>query len=178
MNIKQAATLLTIFITSAIFASCNQNKPKPVSKNLTKTAVLINNKKDSVINNPKKNYGNATIAEPCIRCLIQAVQTNEYYKNSIRDIPAKNLLYVANWVTTGNVSDSSNSKSATSGLKLDVTDKSSSNKKLASFIYDNSLLRLYYLQGNSFDKKLQVNVRDFSLKRIRNACYWGVASGK
>jgi hypothetical protein len=177
MNFKQAAALLFIFTLSIVFASCNQNKPKPVSKNLTKTAVLINNKKDSVINNPKKNYGNATIAEPCIKCLIQAVQADSHYKASINGIPAKNLLYIANWVTTGNVADTANSKSATSGLRLDVVDKVSNDKKLASYIYDNSLARFYYLQKNSSVKKIQVNANDASLKRIRNACYWGVASG-
>jgi len=178
MKIKHALTLLTIFIILVVFTSCNQNQPKPVTKNLTKTAVLINNKKDSVINNPKKNYGNATIAEPCIKRLIQAVQADSHYKASTKGIPAKKLLYIANWVTTGNVADTSNSKSATSGLRLDVVDKASNNKKLISFIYDNSIAKLYYLQNPSFDKKMQVNAGDLSLKRIRNACYWGVASGK
>jgi hypothetical protein len=55
--------------------------------------------------------------------------------------------------------------------------KSSSLKKISSFIYDNSLARLYFID-NKLNNQMEVKISDNDLKRIRNGCYWGVASSR
>jgi hypothetical protein len=156
------------------FICCN-NKPKPVSKDIAKTAVTVNGKKDSVINNPKKNYGNATVAEPCVKCFIDIVQHTVEYKKAVESAPVKNISYVVNWAEAARPQDTAYKRSATNSLKLDIIEKSASQKKITSFVYDNALSKLYFLSMNS---KKEVNVDSGGLKRIRDKCYWGVASGK
>jgi len=102
--------------------SCN-NKPKAVSADVTKTAVTVNGKKDSVSNNPKKNYGNATVADPCVKCLIKVIQSTADYKTAVASKSANNISYVVNWAEGANTGDTTNKRSATNGLKLDVMEK-------------------------------------------------------
>ncbi|MDB5131142.1 MAG: hypothetical protein JWR02_891 [Mucilaginibacter sp.] len=61
MKIQHLALTGFLFVG---LAACDQSKPKPVSNNITKTVVTVSGKKDSVINNPEKNYGNATVSDP------------------------------------------------------------------------------------------------------------------
>lgn len=80
-----------------------------------------------------------------------------------------------NWVEGANTGDTINKRSTTNGLKLDVMEKGAANNKIASFIYDNSLSKLF-LVGNNHNTEVKVD--SISLKNIRNKCYWGVASSK
>lgn len=155
-----------------IFSACNGNKPKPVSDTLTKTTVVINNKKDSVINNPNNNYGNATIAEPCVKCIIETIKANEHYKKA--GVSEKDVKFVINYVKTLQPQDTVSEVKATNALRVDVIDKMPNPHKVSSFIYDNSVSKLYFLTANS---KLEVKTEANFLKKIRNSCYWGVASG-
>lgn len=155
--------------------SCNSDKPKSVSDDITKTEVTVNGQKDSVINNPQKKYGNATVAEPCVKCLIQVIQNTIDYKVAIASKSTKDLKYIVNWTETSPPPDTSIKHSTTNGLKVDILEKNDANTKFASFIYDNSTSKLYFVLNNG---KNEVNLNKADLKKIRNKCYWGVASSR
>jgi hypothetical protein len=162
------------FAVLLICGSCNNPKPKPVSTNIAKTTVCVSGKKDSVINNPQKKYGNATVAEPCVKCLIEVVQTTPNYKAAVAKTPINRINYVLNWTNGTTMADTANSRSATNALKLDVVDKVLKNS-IATFIFDNSLSKLFNLsKGHKIELKIDSN----GLKKIRTKCFWGVASGK
>ncbi|TSD66579.1 hypothetical protein FFF34_004005 [Inquilinus sp. KBS0705] len=160
-----------------LLASCKQNKPKPVSKDINKTSVVVNGKKDSVINNSYKNYGNATVAEPCVKCLIQVIQNDAHYKQSIVSKPVNTIKYVVNWMPSEKA-DTAKRRGATSAIKVDVIDKAGAERKLSTFIYDNSLAKIYFVDYTANNTKIEVNTEANTLKRIRNSCYWGVSSSK
>jgi hypothetical protein len=174
---SKLVSIITVVVFFIALAACNRNKPKPVSSNIVKQAVLVNGKKDSVINNPEKNYGNATVSEPCVKCLIQVVQSTNSYKTSIAGVAPQSMIYNVNWVKAEGLQDTTNGKGSTSALRVDVVEKGSNNKTLSSFIYDNSLTKLYFLNISSKSAKIELKTDSVLLKKIRNACYWGVASG-
>jgi hypothetical protein len=155
--------------------SCNNNKPKPTSNDITKTVVAVNGKKDSVVNNPQKNYGNATVAEPCVKCLIQVVQSTYKYKASVKSSPAAGITYIVNWAEGTPPADTSGKHSNTNALRLDVLDKGASKDKIASFIYNNTLSKLFFVATNN---NIEIKLAEMDLRLIRNRCYWGVASSK
>lgn len=165
--------LLTSVFAITLFVACS-NKPKPVSDTLSKTSITLNGKKDSVINNPDKNYGNATIAEPCVKCLIAAVKADGHYKKAV--VLEKDIKFVVNYIKTLQVADrDANQTKATNALRVDVIDKIPAPHRISSYIYDNSLSKLYLLAGNS---ATPLKTDTILLKKIRNSCYWGVFSGK
>jgi len=170
--------LMAILILCIVCGSCKRNKPKPVSTSITKTSVLVNGKKDSVINNPQKNYGNATVAEPCVKCLIQVIQGNDKYKAAVASVPVKNITYVVNWVEASAPPHTTNKQAVTNGLKVDVIDKGVNNRLISSFIYDNSLSKMYFVDKDQKNSKIPIDIDKTSLKKIRDKCYWGVASSK
>jgi hypothetical protein len=156
-------------------SSCNNAKPKPVSNNISKTAVCVSGKKDSVINNPQKKYGNATVAEPCVKCFIEIVQTTPNYKAAVANAPSNMISYVLNWTKGTTKADTANNRSATNALKLDVVNKSIKGSVLATFIFDNSLSKLFTIHKGS---KIELKIDKVDLQKIRDRCFWGVASGK
>jgi len=168
---------IILLATCTLITSCDRNKPKPASKDINKTTVTVNGKKDSVINNPYKNYGNATVADPCVRCLIQVIQNDPNYRRSVAGKPVNTIKYVVNWIASEKA-DSTSARQATSGLKVDIIEKTTSDKRLSTFIYDNSLLKIYFVNYGSNNAQIETNSDSVTLKRIRNACYWGVVSGK
>jgi hypothetical protein len=172
---RSFAKLSMLILYYIVCVSCNNNKPKPTSTDITKTAVTVNCHKDSISNNPEKKYGNATVADPCVKCLIQVVQGTEEYKAAVIAKSAGNLNYIVNWVKGADTGDTTNKRSVTNGLKLDVMEKGAVNNKIASFIFDNSLSKLF-LAGNS--KNIELKVDSNAIKKIRMKCYWGVASSK
>jgi hypothetical protein len=167
------STLLALVITLSVLAACHGNKPKPVSDTLSKTAVVVNNKKDSVINNPHKNYGNATISEPCIKCLMAVVQADDNYKKAV--LKEQDVKFIVNYVKTVEPQDTISEIKATNALRVDVIDKLPKPHKVSSYIYDNISAKLYFVAVNS---KTEVKTDTNALKKIRNSCYWGVASGR
>jgi hypothetical protein len=152
--------------------ACNGNKPKPVSDTLAKTIITVNGKKDSVINNPQKNYGNATIADPCVKCLIEIVKADENYKKAA--VSERDIKFIINYVKTVQPQDTVSEVKATNALRVDVVDKMPAPHKISSFLYDNNLAKVYFLTGNS---KKELKTDSVLLKKVRNSCYWGVASG-
>lgn len=166
--------LIMIALLIIVCCSCN-NKPKPVSNDITKTAVTVNGKKDSVINNPQKNYGNATVAEPCVKCLIQVIQHTVEYKASMASKSINKIKYVVNWAEATQPANVTNKRKTTSGLKIDVVEKETPDNKIASFIYDNSRSKLFFIDNS---KETDVKIDKSDLKNIRNKCYWGVSSSK
>ena len=170
--------LAAFLLTGLSITACNHDKLKPATTDLNKTAITVNGQKDSVLNNPKDNYGNATIPEPCVKCLIKAVLVQDHYKTSIKGVPDSQINYVVNWVKADGLADTIKNKQATNGLRLDVLQKGSNSKKLSSFVYDNSLAKLYFVDTKVNSKKIEIKAAENDLKRIRNGCYWGVASSK
>ncbi|AMR32893.1 hypothetical protein A0256_16435 [Mucilaginibacter sp. PAMC 26640] len=153
--------------------SCNGNKPKPISDAINKTTVMVNGEKDSVINNPQKNYGNATIGDPCVRCLLRVIQADAFYKKSAAK--SNHIKYVINYVKTTQPQDTVSEIKATNALRVDVIDNKNGMTRLSTFIYDNSLGKLYSVNKAT---KIELITDTNSLMRIRNGCYWGVASAK
>jgi hypothetical protein len=170
--------LITPFVFCLAFASCNRNKQKPVSNDISKTSVRLNGRKDSVLNNPEKNYGNATVAEPCVKCLIQVIQGSDQYKASVATVPVKNITYIINWVQASPPADTVNKQGVTNGIKIDVTEKGDPNKLISTFTYDNKRFKLYYEHGSQKMARIPLDIDIPLLKAIRDRCYWGVGSSK
>src|SRR4051812_26331370 len=132
---SRPALIITVILFFIALGACKRNKPKPVSRDIARQIVLVNGKKDSVINNAKKNYGNATVSEPCVKCLIQVIQSTNDYKASIKGASAQKMIYNVNWLKAEGLKDTINGKGSTSALRVDVVEKGTNKKTLSSFIY-------------------------------------------
>jgi hypothetical protein len=175
MKIKYLA--LTGLLLAAL-AACDRPKPKPVSNNITKTIVTVNGKKDSVINNPEKNYGNATVSEPCVKCLLQIIQQTDSYKKVTAQVPQQKIIYDVNWITSTTPKEIGAGNKIVNGMEIDVNEKTGHKPKTVStFLYNNATARFYLRNSQGkFDNDAKVD--SASLKKIRNSCFWGVASAK
>lgn len=173
MHFKSIALSLLL-----IAAACQQPKPKPVSNNITKTAVTVDGKKDSVINNPEKNYGNATVSEPCVKCLIGMIQQTKNYKIITASAEPQNIIYNVNWITSTRPVNIGNGSKIINGMAIDIKSKDDGTaKKLTTYLYNNENAQVYLLNAKNkymIDSKIDTA----TVKRIRNACFWGVASSK
>ncbi|WCT14762.1 hypothetical protein [Mucilaginibacter jinjuensis] len=172
---KNIHSFTLLLFAAAVVASCGNN-PKPISKNITKTTVTVNDKKDSVINNPQKNYGTATISDPCTKLLLQNIQASDHFKSLTAGKPAASISYTINWVKAAEPKMRSNGGKITNGIEVAVNEKKDKTKsKIGSYIYNNEDAKLY-----NANKAGQYDVLDkvdsAALKQIRNGCYWGVAS--
>ena len=175
---KSIKHLVLIGVTLIGLISCNRSKPKPISKDITKMTVTVNGKKDSVINNPEKNYGNATVPEPCVKSLLLVIQKTDSYKKLTSAIPPQNIIYDVNWITSSHPIDIGDGSRIINGMAIDVNLKGGRRPtNLTIYLYNNENARFYLLnKQNKFDG--DVIVSDTSLKKIRNSCFWGVASAK
>ena len=171
----KSATFIIIALCFIVCSSCNNNKPKPESNDITKTAVNVNGKKDSVINNPNKNYGNATVADPCVKCLIKIVQATHEYNMVMVNKRASAVNYVVNWDRDNNKADSITKNSVINSLRIDVVEKGEAKNKIATFKYDNKLSKLLFVGE---DAVIDIKISAADLKMVRNKCFWGVASAK
>jgi len=160
--------LLSFFIG---LTACDHSKPKPISNNITKTTVVVNGKKDSVINNPQKNYGNATVSEPCVKVLIGVIQLSKSYKTLTIKVDPQNLIYNINWITSSKPVAIGDSGQIVNGLAIDIKLKDDgSQKKLTTFLYNNENAQIYLLNSqNKYDVDSKVDPA--LLKQIRNACF-------
>ena len=173
MKRKTIACLVPAFIC---LIACNH--PKPISNNITKTTVAINGKKDSVINNPEKNYGNATVSEPCVKCLLQTVQSTSSYKKLTKEVSQQRIIYDVNWITSSKPKAIGNGDKIINGMEIDVNEKAgNSSKKVASYLYNNQNAQFYLLNPQN-KYNLDEKVSDAALKMIRRSCFWGVGSAK
>jgi len=158
-------------------AAC-QSKPKPVSNNITKTAVTVNGNKDSVINNPEKNYGNATVSEPCVKCLIGIIQQTKNYKAVTASAEPQNIIYNVNWITSSRPIDIGDGSKIINGMAIDIKSKDDgTSKKLTTYLYNNKNAQVYMLNASN-KYAIDSKIDPAAVKKIRNACFWGVASAK
>jgi predicted component of type VI protein secretion system len=166
----------TLLLFAAVLVMGCSHKPKPISNNITKTTVTVDGKKDSVINNPKKNYGTATISDPCTRLLLQNIQASNHFKSLTAGKSATSISYTINWVKAAEPKMRSNGGKITNGIEVAVIEKKDKTKsKIGSYIYNNEDAKLYDVNKDGQYDELD-NVDSAELKRIRNGCYWGVAS--
>lgn len=176
LSMKNLHFVLIVYACFMLVTSCNHNKPKPVSKNITKTTVTVNGQKDSVINNPAKNYGMATISGPCTKLLLQNIQATDEFKTLITGKQPKDITYVANWVKAAEPKIESGNGKITNGIEVIINDKSAGNTiKLGSYVFNNEDGKLYFSKGGKPYQMIK-DVDTTALKQIRNGCYWGVAS--
>ncbi|WP_183561278.1 hypothetical protein [Mucilaginibacter sp. SP1R1] len=160
-------------------AACSNPKPKPVSGDISKTTVQVAGKKDSVINNPQKNYGAATVADPCVKCLLQVIQASKSYKDNTASVSPQEITYTVNWVKASAPAEPAGKSNATTGLRVDVRqNEDGEGKELCAYVYNNQTGTMYLLTNeNKYEREISSVTPDI-LKKIRNSCYWGVASGK
>lgn len=160
------------------FGACDHSKPKPVSNNITKTTVSVNGEKDSVINNPEKNYGNATVSESCVKCLLQVIQKMDSYKKVTTGLSQQNIIYKVNWITSKTPKEIGGAVAITNGMQVDVNEKTSVDPpNIATYLYNNATGMVYLRNSqNRYENDAQID--SASLKKIRNSCFWGVASAK
>ena len=169
--------ILTVW-TAALLTSCRHSRPKPVSNDITKTTVTVSGKKDSVLNNPEKNYGNASVSDICVKCLLQTVQATGSYKKAIQNKSPRKIIYDVNWITSKAPKDLGNGKQIVNGMQIDVNDKSGNKPHtVASFLYNNEDAQ-FYLRDKQNNYTLDSKVDSLTLIKIRNSCFWGVASAK
>lgn len=176
MKIK-AIVLLSGFCLLASEA-CNHQKTKPLSNDITKTTVAVDGKKDSVINNPQKNYGNATVSEPCVKCLMEIIHATNNYKLITASVPSQNISYEVNWITSSKPVDIGNGAKIINGMAVDISIKDAGKqKKWISYLYNNEN-SLIYLRNDANNDIAEEEIGVTSLQKIRNSCFWGVASAK
>lgn len=177
MNILKLCACIGII--SITFFACDQSKPKPVSNDISKTAVQVARKKDSVINNPQKKYGAATVADPCVKCLLQVIQTSKSYKEKTASVSPQDITYTVNWIKASAPAEPADGTTTTNGLKVDVRENNNGEeKKLCSYLYNNQSGSMYLLDSQNKYQREVSSVTPEILKKIRNSCYWGVASAK
>ncbi len=168
-----------VFLT-ALLPACRQSHPKATSGDLNKTSVTINGKKDSVLNNTEKNYtSEATLSEPCVKCLITAVQNAESYKKLISGVPLNTVVYNINWITSKTPAKLSSDSSIINGVRIDLIKKSANKSAdtLTTYLYDNKTSK-FYIKNAQGGAKPNAEINAVDLKKIRNSCFWGVASNK
>ena len=133
-NIKDFVLVVTALVG---VAACNSN-PQPVSKDIIKTTVTVNGKKDSVINNPEKNYGDATVSEPCVKCLLGIIQATKNYKMLTTSVPPENIIYDVNWITSKTPKDIGSGNRIVNGMNIAIILKDGgAPKKLVTYVYNN-----------------------------------------
>lgn len=172
---KNIHSFTLLLFASVLLTACS-HKPKPISSNITKTTVTVDGKKDSVINNPKRNYGTATISDPCAKLLLQNIQASDNFKNLTAGKQAAGISYTINWVKAAEPKIRSNGGKITNGIEVVVNEKKNQTKsKIGSYIYNNEDAKLYDVnKDGQYDELDKVDTT--ALKQIRNGCYWGVAS--
>ena len=167
------------YIIAMALSACEHAKPKPISKDITKTTVQMPAKKDSVINNPQKNYGTATVAEPCVKCLLQVIQASKSYKQNTVSVSSQNITYTVNWISASAPAEPASKSNTTDGLRIDVRKNEDGEEyDLCSYAYNNKAGTMYLLNNEGKYQQPISSITPEVLKKIRNSCYWGVASGK
>ena len=162
-------------------SACKQEKarPKAVSKDITKTTVQLAGKKDSVYNNPGKKYGTATVSDPCIKCLLQVIQDSKSFKANTAGLSAQDINYTVNWVKATNPALQPDTSDKTNAVRVDVKRiEEGEDKKLIAYIYNNVDGTMYLINTQNKLEHAVSSITPELLKKIRNSCYWGVASGK
>lgn len=170
-----------MLIVGSIITACGQpkTKPQPVSKDISKTAVQVAGKKDSVFNNPQKNYGTATVPDPCVKCLLQVIQESKSFKDNAGSLSSRDINYTINWVKASDPTLKSDTSNSTNAIRVDVKRiEEGEDKMLVSYVYNNADGTMYVINNQNKPEHAVSSITPELLKKIRNSCYWGVASGK
>ncbi|MCS3734188.1 hypothetical protein [Mucilaginibacter dorajii] len=181
MSLSKSQNTLLILVITIISVSCSQpeKKPVPLSKDISKTTVQVAGKKDSVINNPQKNYGSATVADPCVKCLLQVIQESKSYKESTASLSSQDINFTVNWVKASDPALTPDTSNKTNGVRVDVKKiEDGEDKKLCSYVYNNINGTMYLINNQNKLEHAVSSITPELLKKIRSSCYWGVASGK
>ena len=170
---------IPVCVLLCAITACKQPKTPAQATDTSKTAVAVAGKTDSVINNPGKKYGNATVAEPCVKCLLQVIKDSKSYQENTANISDSNINYTINWVNAAAPALSADSSRKANGIRIDVKkDEDGEDTRLCSYVYNNTSGTMYLLNSeNKYQHEIS-SITPEILKKIRNACYWGVASGK
>jgi hypothetical protein len=181
MGHKKLNFCVFMLFVAIVIAACNQPKAKPqhVSKDTAITGLQVAGKKDSVINNPQKNYGTATVADPCVKCLLQVIQDSKSFKASTASLSPQDINYTVNWVKASDPALKPDTSNKTNGIRVDVKQiEDGEDKKLCSYVYNNTAGTMYLINNQNKLEHAVSSITPQLLKKIRNSCYWGVASGK
>jgi hypothetical protein len=181
MIVNKLKALIFILPIAIALTACTQQpaKPKAVSKDITKTAVQVDGKKDSVYNNPDKNYGPATVGEPCVKCLLEVIQQSKSFKDTTANLASQAINYTVNWVKAADPQPKPDTSTKTNAVRVDVKKiEDGEDKQLCSYVYNNVTGTMYLINKQNKLEHAVSNITPQLLKKIRNSCYWGVASGK
>jgi hypothetical protein len=165
---------MTLF---ACIQSNKQSKPVPASSDTSKTVVTVAGKKDSVINNPQKKYSGATVSDPCVKCLLAVIQDSKSYKENTNGISPQSINYTINWVKASAPALTPDTSHTTNGIRVDVKkEEDGEATRLCSYVYNNISGTMYLLNSQNKYQHEVSSITPAILKKIRNGCYWGVAS--
>jgi hypothetical protein len=165
-----------IIVTWMLSVFSCRHSVKPQSKDYIKVKITDSGHKDSVIDNKQRLY-NASIPEPCLKCLIAEVRNAAQLKQYVNSADSSKLVYQIDWASGPKLKDSL--EKAGSGMIIHVLRKTSALKDtLAVFTFDNVVGQLYFINDKNGKQLQTVKLDSLSRLKIRNACFWGVASGK
>ena len=156
---------------SLILSACH-HQPKAESKDYTKVKVSDSGHRDSVVDNKARLY-NASIPDPCLKCIVAAVRQTARVQPYVSAADSSKIIYQVDWSSGPKLDDTL--KKAGSGLLIHVFKKGNPGTLLAAFNFDNVKGRLYLINNQ---KQHQVVLDSTTRLKIRNSCFWGVASGK
>ena len=181
MILNKLSAGFVVMLAMITLSACNQEKAKPkaVSKDITETTVVVANKKDSVYNNPEKKYGTATVSDPCVKCLLQVIQGSKSFRANTASLSAQDINYTVNWVKAADPALQPDTGGKTNAVRVDVKRiEDGEDKKLVSYVYNNVNGTMYLINAQNKLEHAVTSITPELLKKIRNSCYWGVASGK
>ena len=175
-SFKKVPILIGLSLFAFVLSSGCRHKEKAESKDYTKVSIADSGHKDSVIDNKPRLY-NASIPDPCLKCVIAAVRNTAQLKQFVTSPDSLKIIYEVDWASGPKLKDSL--KTAGSGLIVHVFKKVSVKKDmLASFTFDNVTGQMYFINDHGGSHQQLIKLDSISRLKIRNACFWGVASGK
>ena len=166
-------------IMMVVLSACEHAKPKTISVDMSKAVMRVKERKDSVISNPQKNSGTLTVAEPCVKCLLQVIQTTKSYKQNTAAVSSQNISYTVNRISASAPAKPAGKSDMTDGLRIDVRkNEDGEEHNLCSYGYNNQNGTIYLLNNEGEYLQHVSSITSEVLKKIRNSCYRGEASGK
>jgi len=133
--------------------------------------VLVEGKKDRAIDNPQKQHGTSTVTAPCVKCLLQVIQTSKSYKQNTASISSQNISYTVNWIRSV-PAESAGKSNMTDGLRIDVRkNEDGEEHNLCSYVYNDQSGALYQLNNEGKYQQAISDITPDILKKIRNSCY-------
>lgn len=175
-SLKKVPILIGLSLFAVVLSSGCRHKEKAESKDYTKVSIADSGHKDSVIDNKPRLY-NASIPDPCLKCVVAAVRNTTQLKQFVTSPDSLKIIYEVDWASGPKLKDSL--KTAGSGLIVHVFRKLTAKRdELATFTFDNVTGQMYIINDRGGSHQKLIKLDSLSKLKIRNACFWGVASGK